>query len=115
MDALRDLEEAGVAPDHGPPCIDARTARVREQRLQQLGDTAPGCRRVDVQHLATVEQRTRLASHRGKRFGAFSPDERFKSLRRDAPHMHLLQPHRCHARGIPRARLEYGVMLSLRT
>ena len=44
VDPLGDLEELGVAVDHDPPGVDPDAADVREQRLQQLGDTTPGSR-----------------------------------------------------------------------
>ena len=56
VNALRDLEEAGVALDHEPADVEPRAASVGQQRLQHLGDAAARGGRVDVED--------RSASHR---------------------------------------------------
>jgi hypothetical protein len=59
VDPLGDREELRVALDHQPTRVDPCAASIRQERLQHLGDSAAGRRRVDVQH--------RMAGERGLR------------------------------------------------
>ncbi len=60
VDALGDPEELGVAADDHPAHVGAGSARVGEQRVQQLGDTAADLGRVEVPDDAAVEQLARI-------------------------------------------------------
>lgn len=59
VQALGDLEERGVAAQHEPARVDARTARVGQQRAQHLGHAATDGRRVHAPHRAAGHQRAR--------------------------------------------------------
>ena len=56
VDPLGDLEELGVALDHGPARVDAGALRVADQRQQQLHHAAALGGRADVPDRALAEQ-----------------------------------------------------------
>ena len=56
MDALGDREEVRIALDHNQRASTPSAADIGEQRLQHLGDTAAGRRRIDVEHRAALER-----------------------------------------------------------
>ena len=56
VDPLGDLEELGVALDHGPARVDAGALRVADQREQQLDHAAALGGRADVPDRALAEQ-----------------------------------------------------------
>jgi hypothetical protein len=50
VNPLGDQEERRIGVEHQPPRVDAGAARIREQRLQHLGDATAVCGGVDVPH-----------------------------------------------------------------
>ena len=76
MHPLRDLEEARVAFDHDPTGVHAGAARVREQRLQQLGDAATGRGRVHVQDRTALRAGAAAAAVVSELFGALGTEHR---------------------------------------
>src|SRR4051794_10470541 len=76
VDALGDLEVAGVALDDQPPRVDADAAGIREERLQELGDAASARRGVHVDNPPAVEPGAGVRGRLREAFGAVGSDER---------------------------------------
>ena len=64
VEALGDPEELGVAADDHPAHVGAGSARVGEQRVQQLGDAAADLGRVEMPDDTAVEQLTGFRDRR---------------------------------------------------
>jgi hypothetical protein len=91
MDALGDREEVRIALDHQPARVDAGAADIGEQRLQHLGDTAAGRRRIDVEHRAALERLLGRGGDLLEARHARRADQRLEPRRIKRLNLHLLQ------------------------
>jgi hypothetical protein len=85
VDPLRDLEEATVTVDHDPAGVDTHAPCIREQHLQQLGNTTAGRGRIQVEDGSAIEERKCVQGRRGEGGSSLRPDERLQQLRREPP------------------------------
>ena len=96
VDALGDLEVSGIALDDQPARVDPDAAGVREQRLQELGDTAAARSGVHVDDASPVEPLTGARCRLRETVGALGADERGQSFRRDGTDIDLEERFRVH-------------------
>ncbi len=94
VDALRDLEEVRIALDDDPLGVDARTAGVRQERAEHLGDPATGRGRVDVQHDASGQLLASSLCCRLESFGAVRSDQREQPVGGERRDLDLFELHR---------------------
>jgi hypothetical protein len=90
VDPLRDREERRIAVDHEPSRVDPDSTGVREQRLQQLGDSAARSSRVHVKHAPTVETFARARGGAQEPFGPVGSDDLRKPIQRRATNVDRL-------------------------
>src|SRR5450432_3809769 len=91
MDPLSENEEVLVTPDHHPARVDARPARVGEQRNEHLGHAAALGGRVDVPQDAPVK-RLAAALHRTQQaLVVLVREHRLKALQVQCANGHVRQ------------------------
>ena len=91
VDPLRHLEERRVAFDHDPAGVDSDAADVREQGLEELGDTAAGRGGVDVHDPAPGEAGAGRGSGALEVERPLGPDQLLEPLRVEGVDVDLVE------------------------
>ena len=92
VNALRDLEEAGVALDHEPADVEPRAASVSQQCLEHLGDAASRCGRVDVEDRPASHRRLGRLGNPLVAGDPLGPDQRLEPGRIKCLNVDFLEP-----------------------